>query len=136
MSPEQAEGRAADARSDISSFGTVLYEMLPDAPSPEVRLPRPSAHRSQDPEHLNAPPALEAIVRRCLSKSRTTCFQTATDLRRALEGASAQGISGIKWRTIALATVFSLLVVGAAALGIYLKPSKTGQIDSIAVLTA
>jgi serine/threonine protein kinase/Flp pilus assembly protein TadD len=136
MSPEQAEGRAADARSDIFSFGTVLYEMLSgrrafSGSSPAATI---GAIVHKNPEHLNAPPALEAIVRRCLSKSPDDRFQTATDLRRALEGASAQGISGIKWRTIALATVFSLLVVGAAALGIYLKPSKTGQIDSIAVL--
>jgi serine/threonine protein kinase len=136
MSPEQAEGRTADARSDIFSFGTVLYEMLAgrrafSGGSPSATI---GAIVHKNPEPLNAPPALEAIVRRCLSKSPDDRFQTATDLRRALEGASTQGISAIKRRTIALAIALSLLVIGAAGLGIYLKASKTGQIDSIAVL--
>jgi eukaryotic-like serine/threonine-protein kinase len=136
MSPEQAEGRTADARSDIFSFGTVLYEMLAGrrAFSGGSAAATIGAIVHKNPEPLSAPPALEAIVRRCLSKSPDGRFQTAADLRRALEGASTRGISGIKRRKIALAIAVSLLVIGSAGLGIYLKTSRTTQIDSIAVL--
>src|SRR5882724_4980570 len=87
----------------------------------------------KNPESLNAPPALEAIVRKCLSKSPDGRFQTATDLRQALEEASTRGISGLKRRSIALAIALSLLVIASAGVFIYLRPSKAG-IDSIAVL--
>jgi serine/threonine-protein kinase len=135
MSPEQAEGKPADARSDIFSFGAVLYEMLAGrrAFSGGSSAATIGAIVHKNPDPLNAPPALEAIVRRCLSKSPDGRFQSATDLRRALEEASTRGISGIKRRTIALTVAVSLLVIGSAGLFIYLKGSKTG-IDSIAVL--
>jgi eukaryotic-like serine/threonine-protein kinase len=135
MSPEQAEGKPADARSDIFSFGAVLYEMLAGrrAFSGGSSAATIGAIVHKNPEPLNAPPALEAIVRRCLSKSPDGRFQTATDLRQALEGASTGGISGIKRRTFALTVAVSLLVIGAAGVFIYLKGSKTG-IDSVAVL--
>jgi serine/threonine-protein kinase len=136
MSPEQAEGKPADARSDIFSFGAVLYEMLAGrrafSGGSSAATIGAIVHKNLDP--LNAPPALEAIVRRCLSKSPDGRFQSATDLRRALEKASPRGISGIKRRTIAVTVAVSLLVIGSAGLLIiYLKGSKTG-IDSIAVL--
>jgi serine/threonine-protein kinase len=135
MSPEQAEGKPADARSDIFSFGAVLYEMLAGrrAFSGGSSAATIGAIVHKNPDPLNAPPALEMIVRRCLSKSPDGRFQSATDLRRALEEASTRGISGIKRRTIALTVAVSLLVIGSAGLFIYLKGSKTG-IDSIAVL--
>jgi serine/threonine protein kinase/Flp pilus assembly protein TadD len=135
MSPEQAEGKPADARSDIFSFGAVLYEMLAGrrAFSGGSSAATIGAIVHKNPDPLNAPPALEAIVRRCLSKSPDGRFQSATDLRRALEEASTRGISGIKRRTIALTIAVSLLVIGSAGVFIYLKGSQTG-IDSIAVL--
>jgi serine/threonine protein kinase len=135
MSPEQAEGKPADARSDIFSFGAVLYEMLAGrrAFSGGSSAATIGAIVHKNPDPLNAPPGLEVIVRRCLSKSPDGRFQSATDLRRALEEASTRGISGIKRRTIALTVAVSLLVIGSAGLFIYLKGSKTG-IDSIAVL--
>jgi TolB-like protein/Tfp pilus assembly protein PilF/predicted Ser/Thr protein kinase len=135
MSPEQAEGKLADARSDIFSFGVVLYEMLAgrrafSAGSSAATL---GAIVHKNPEPLDTPPALEGIVRKCLAKSPDGRFQTATELRQALEAASTRGISGLKRRGIALAIAVSLLVIVSAGMFIYLRRAKAG-IDSIAVL--
>src|SRR6202162_5282735 len=103
MSPEQAEGKPADARSAIFSFGAVFYESLAGrrAFSGGSSAATIGAIVHKNPDPLNAPPALEAIVRKCLSKSPDSRFQTATDLRQSLEGASTGGISRIKRRTLA-----------------------------------
>jgi serine/threonine protein kinase len=71
MSPEQAEGKAANPRSDIFSFGALLYEML----AGRRAFPGASAASAlgailhRDPDRLNPPSALTTIVAKCLSKS-------------------------------------------------------------------
>ena len=143
MSPEQAEGRPADERSDIFSFGAVLYEVLAgrrafSAPSVASTL---GAILHKTPEPLNAPPALNSIVFKCLSKSPAARYQTATELMTALTKASTTGSSSVVDRIaphrfrlmIALALLAVLGIVGVAG-GIYWKRIKSGQIDSIAVL--
>ena len=87
MSPEQAQGQPLDARSDVFSFGAVLYEMLSGSrafsgSSTAVVL---SAVLRDDPRPIQAPSALERIVRRCLAKQPGQRFQTMGELRAALE---------------------------------------------------
>jgi len=94
MSPEQAQGQLADARSDIFSFGVVLYEMLAGrrAFSSGSAAASIGAIIHKDPDPFSAPPALAAIVRKCLAKSPGDRFHTATELRHSLEGKGATAV--------------------------------------------
>jgi len=71
MSPEQAQGQPIDSRSDIFSFGAVLYELLSGRPPFQGSsvMDTAAAILRDEPPRLDAPPALAAIVDRCLRKS-------------------------------------------------------------------
>jgi eukaryotic-like serine/threonine-protein kinase len=92
MSPEQVRGEQVDTRSDIFSFGAILYEMLTGtrAFKRDSSIETLSAILKEDPPELteklpNVPPALERLVRRCLEKERDLRFQSARDLAFNLE---------------------------------------------------
>jgi serine/threonine-protein kinase len=88
MSPEQAEGARVDARSDIFSFGAVLYEMLSGrrAFHGQSNLSILAAVLREDPEPLaSVTPELQRIVFRCLRKDPNLRFQRMGELRQALE---------------------------------------------------
>jgi serine/threonine protein kinase len=94
MSPEQAQGRTLDERSDIFSFGAVLYEMLAGAPAfgGHSTADILSAILRDDPGPLNAPALLERVVRRCLAKNAAQRFQTMSDVAMALQHAMARPV--------------------------------------------
>ncbi|MGE5277684.1 MAG: protein kinase domain-containing protein [Acidobacteriota bacterium] len=99
MSPEQVRGRQADARSDIFSFGAILYEMLSGhrAFHGDSAADTMSAILKEDPADLsvtnqNISPGIERIVRHCLEKNPEQRFHSAHDLAfdlEALSGVSA-----------------------------------------------
>jgi serine/threonine-protein kinase len=87
MSPEQAQGQPIDVRSEVFSFGAVLYELLAgrrafEGPSTAAVL---SAVLRDEPPPFAAPTALDVIVRRCLHKDPARRFPTMTAVRAALD---------------------------------------------------
>jgi len=80
MSPEQAEGKTLDARSDVFSFGAVLYELLAGRRAFDSL----AAVLRDEPAPLTSPAA--AIASRCLAKQPGQRFQTMTDVKQALAG--------------------------------------------------
>jgi serine/threonine-protein kinase len=86
MSPEQAAGKPLDARSDIFSFGAVLYELLSgrQAFSGENSVSTMAAILHKEPAPLDALPALQQIVKRCLMKAPGERFPTMAEVSQAL----------------------------------------------------
>jgi serine/threonine protein kinase len=129
MSPEQVRGEPADHRSDIFSFGAVLYELV----SGRRAFQRPTAAETmtailrEEPPHLaergseGLPPALAHIVHHCLEKSPAERFQSASDIAFALQALS--GSSSASDRSLAGVSsasrrwpVRAAVVVAAAAI--------------------
>jgi Tol biopolymer transport system component len=95
MSPEQVRGETVDSRSDVFTFGAVLYEMLTgkrafsgDSAVETMNAILKADVPDIDLQALNVSPALERIVRHCLEKNPSERFQSARDLSFALSSIS------------------------------------------------
>jgi eukaryotic-like serine/threonine-protein kinase len=130
MAPEQVRGHAADARSDIFTLGTIVYEMLSGkrAFRGDSAADTMSTILREEPPDLSVTnqtvsPALERIVRHCLEKNPEQRFQSARDLAFDLEALSAVSAPRLeplslkaRGRFRSLAVVAALLAAAAAGL--------------------
>jgi len=140
MSPEQVRGDAADQRSDIFSFGSILYEMLcgQRAFKRNTGAETMTAILNEEPpefsgRNLAVTPALERIVRHCLEKQPGQRFQSAQDIAFALESVSgiatttSTAAAPARKRRASLAVGVAVILLAAAGLGLgsWLRPSSS-----------
>jgi serine/threonine protein kinase/dienelactone hydrolase len=134
MSPEQAEGRPVDCRSDIFSFGSVLYEMLtgrrPFQGDSQVSVRKavlsvtPPPPRATRPE---IPPAVELIVFRCLQKEPAARYPSGTELLRDLEQARKRAEAGPPlWRQprVSVPAGIALLALLSAGAWLWVRSAR------------
>jgi eukaryotic-like serine/threonine-protein kinase len=148
MSPEQVRGLPVDHRSDVFSFGAILYELLSGrrAFKKDTASDTMAAIMRDEPPELSesgrsVPIALDHIVKHCLEKDRDSRFQSARDITFALSeasGSTATVTSGPQAATAAprgkgrvwIAAAVAVLV---AAVGLYLwKRPRTGVASNAA----
>ena len=148
MSPEQAEGRKLDARSDIFSFGSVLYEMLTGRRPfvGESRLSILTKIVNEDPSppaqvSTAIAPEFEKIILRCLRKDPARRYQTMADLKVALEDVEAESVSGkqirksLSWRWAWGGLVPALLLAGFLAWRASRGPGSTEPLFAVPLTT-
>lgn len=89
MSPEQAKGKEVDARTDIFSFGVVLYELIASGPPFEGATPieilAAIIHKDMKPLPADVPAEITRIIQKCLQKERTERYQTIRDVLNDLK---------------------------------------------------
>jgi Tol biopolymer transport system component len=146
MSPEQARGEELDARSDLFSFGAVLYEMAAgrvafSGGTPAVVLDailnrKPPAMTEKTPTQ---PPELNSIVSKALEKDRRLRYQSAAEMRADLQRlkrdtesgkAAVAGDSGKKIWVRALAALGGVALLAAVGTILYLRRSESSRTDA------
>ncbi len=137
MAPEQAEGKSVDARSDIFTFGAILYEMITGARAfkSDTTLSTLSAILKDDPKRIGSlvedvPPELERIISRCLKKDPERRWQGMRDVKVALEELKEESDSG----TLVLPAVAPALPARERRLGARVAVGATGLAALVAAV--
>ena len=155
MSPEQAAFRRVDRRSDIFSFGSVLYEMLtgrqPFSGGDKISTLAAILHQDPSPAHQllpTLPTELDRIIGRCLRKDPERRFQHMDDVRVALQELREESESGrlvspapeVRTRTrgspVLILAVLVLLAATGAATWWLSRPKPTDSIRTLVRLTS
>ncbi|PYQ65676.1 MAG: hypothetical protein DMF54_10375 [Acidobacteria bacterium] len=142
MSPEQVRGAPVDHRSDVFSFGAILYEMLTGARAfrGDSAVETMNAILKEEPPEPSesgrrVPPGLERIVRHCVEKNPALRFQSARDLAFDLESLSETS-SAARTRVLPspsarrrglFPVLAGLALLGIAAAAGYLAGARTGR---------
>ena len=152
MSPEQVRGKELDVRTDLFSFGAVLYEMCTGTlpfrgdtsgvifESILNRAPAPASRLNPD-----LPPKLDELIGKCLEKDRNLRYQHAADVRTDLQRLKRDSESGKVvasdaahsfWsrRPMSISAVAFVFVAALVALGVFYFRNPRNRIDSVAVL--
>jgi serine/threonine protein kinase len=141
MSPEQAEGKPLDARSDIFSFGSVLYEMVTGqrAFQGDSKMSTLAAVLQRDPSPLPAgfPPEFSKVVSRCLRKNASRRFQHVDDVHISLQELKEESESGFpaapttikrsggRGRRILWGAAAILIALSAIGISLYLNSARS-----------
>jgi eukaryotic-like serine/threonine-protein kinase len=138
MSPEQVEGREADARSDIFAFGVVLYELIagtrPFAGETQANLV--ASILKEEPRPLielqpHTPPSLAEVVRTCLERDPDRRWQSARDVRHVLALMADGPPPGTRTRSVrvwqGLAALAAVVAIGIG--GWALRPMEPGSLS-------
>ncbi|HUO26310.1 MAG TPA: protein kinase [Candidatus Aquilonibacter sp.] len=148
MSPEQIEGKEADARSDIFAFGAVLYEMVagkrPFAGKSQLSLA--SSILENDPEPVSSvqpqvPPALEQVIKTCLRKNPEERYLAAHDIKLELQWIASERAAvalppptetsqktSLRQRAALGTALLLTLALGAAAGIFFSRPTRSAHV--------
>src|SRR6185503_18064268 len=133
MSPEQARGEAADARSDVFALGAVLYEMIAHRPAfaqGSVAETLTAILRDEPPPLPSVPGGVDRIVRRCLEKPPALRYTDARELAAALAAAAArsEAESPARPRSVAVLPFRDLAGTGAGHFGLALADATITEL--------
>jgi TolB-like protein/predicted Ser/Thr protein kinase len=154
MSPEQVRGKELDSRTDLFSFGAVLYEMCTGTPpfrgDTSALIFNAILERAPvAPVRLNPdlPPKLEEVINKCLEKDCSLRYQHASEIRadlqrlkRDTDSSRAAALPALPDTPFKRSKLWGVLAACIAVIGLgvvgtwYLRSGRTAQIDSLAVL--
>jgi eukaryotic-like serine/threonine-protein kinase len=139
MSPEQLRGEKLDPRTDLFSFGLVLYEMATGrrAFSGNTAAVRKDAILNHTPAQVreltaSIPPKLERIIHRAMEKERSRRYESAAQMHLELAAVPGRGsILRTHWRSLSSAAAILILAASAMVYWFHLKPTSITPDDTI-----